>query len=501
MAAPQSAETSRPDPRPLSAPIIDPETVGLSAAAGPCQSGPGAPADAPRRRLTTTAGTIEAWVDGPILRASGLRYATAHRYAPPRPVRAAREGEIIDATRFAPQPPQLVDERNSAVLGTHDRGLVEAEDCLFLSIAMPADHEPASREDLLPVMVWIHGGGYETGAADSPYFDPTDLIAEQRVLTVHIGYRLGLLGCLGGDDRASNLFLRDQAEALRWVRRHIESFGGDSTNITLFGESAGADSVLHLLASHEPGELCDRVIVQSPPLGITTGRTRMTRAMRAIAQRNPAGRPVWGSAAADAVPSAQQVLDLQARITRAVGGTASRYGLRGSMCWGAVYGEHPLPAEDERTRAWAEAAAVPMLIGSTGQEAAFFTYDMPGLADLRRLPRVGEDLYRSAVRRLSDVCFDDAIDGITRLWRSVGGDATRYRATWAAPGNPIGSAHTVELALMLGTPERYATAEILRGATAEEIDDAGRELRSIWADFARGEEVRGRDVAGLISLR
>ena len=496
MPAPRSTTA----PGRLSAPIIDPDTAGLSAAAGPCQNGPGAPASAPRRRLDTTAGLIDAWEDGPVLRASGLRYATANRYAPPRPVRAAAPGEVIDATRFAPQPPQLVDERNTAVLGTHNRGLIEAEDCHFLSVTMPVGHDPVSASPL-PVMVWIHGGGYETGAADGPYFDTTDLVAEQNVITVHIGYRLGLLGCLGGDGRSSNLFLRDQAEGLRWVRQHIASFGGDPTNITLMGESAGADSVLNLLASHPPGELCERAIVQSPPLGLMHGRAPMTAAMRALARRDPAGLPVWGGATAEDAPSVERVLEVQARITRAVGGTASRYGLRGSMCWGPEYGEHPMPEESERNRAWAEAAAIPLLIGSTGLETAFFAYDMPGLADLRRIPRVGEDLYERAVRRFSRASFDDAIDGLTRLWRAVGGDATRYRVDWAAPGNRIGSAHTVELALLLGTPERLRTAAILAGADPQDVQESGRALRSIWADFARGKDVRGRDVPGLISLR
>ena len=91
------------------------------------------------------------------------------------------------------------------------------EHCQRLSVTVPADARPG---DALPVMVWIHGGSYTSGAGDAPIFDPAALVREQHVVVVSVTYRLGLLGYLGdADGRPANLGLLDQLEALRWVSR------------------------------------------------------------------------------------------------------------------------------------------------------------------------------------------------------------------------------------------------------------------------------------------
>jgi carboxylesterase type B len=90
-------------------------------------------------------------------------------------------------------------------------------------------------------MVWIHGGSYVFGAGDAAIFDPRALVEEQGVIVVSVTYRLGLFGFLGGSaGRAANLGLLDIIEALRWVKRNIQAFGGAPDCVTLFGQSAGA---------------------------------------------------------------------------------------------------------------------------------------------------------------------------------------------------------------------------------------------------------------------
>lgn len=148
-------------------------------------------------------------------------------------------------------------------LGGGDPGAF-SEDCLYLNV-----WSPAGRRAPLPVMVWLHGGGYTLGAASLPPYDGLAL-AKREVVVVTVNYRLGHLGFFAhpalegeSDERVNNFALLDQIAALRWVQENIAAFGGDPQNVTLFGESAGARSVLSLLASPKGNGLFHKAIVQS----------------------------------------------------------------------------------------------------------------------------------------------------------------------------------------------------------------------------------------------
>jgi para-nitrobenzyl esterase len=120
------------------------------------------------------------------------------------------------------------------------------EDCLYLNVYVPASAKQASK---LPVMVWIHSGGFIAGAGSEPRYSNSALVSKGVVL-VTINYRLGLFGFLASDDlakeaggHAGNYGLMDMAAALRWVKANIKAFGGDAGNVTIFGESAGSFAV------------------------------------------------------------------------------------------------------------------------------------------------------------------------------------------------------------------------------------------------------------------
>jgi para-nitrobenzyl esterase len=138
------------------------------------------------------------------------------------------------------------------------------EDCLFLNIWTPANAAQA------PVMVWIHGGALRVGSPRSGLYDGSRL-AHHGVIVVTVGYRLGVLGYLAhpelsaesSHNSSGNYGLLDQIEALCWVRDNIERFGGDPRNITVFGESAGALSIIELMTSPLARGLFHRVILQS----------------------------------------------------------------------------------------------------------------------------------------------------------------------------------------------------------------------------------------------
>ncbi|EPS94949.1 hypothetical protein FOMPIDRAFT_1169187 [Fomitopsis schrenkii] len=131
------------------------------------------------------------------------------------------------------------------------RAVSQDEDCLFLNVYTPGQLSPVAN---LPVLVWIHGGGYIAGAASS--FSGEDIIKESGygVVAVIIQYRLGVFGFLPGSEVLANGTLNagllDQNFALQWVQEHIASFGGDPTQVTIWGESAGAGSVIQHIIAH-----------------------------------------------------------------------------------------------------------------------------------------------------------------------------------------------------------------------------------------------------------
>ncbi|XP_058121867.1 LOW QUALITY PROTEIN: juvenile hormone esterase-like [Anopheles ziemanni] len=139
--------------------------------------------------------------------------------------------------------------------------IIGNEDCLYLNVYRPKENVTQS----LPVMVFIHGGGYFSGSADPQLYGPERILATKLVILVTIQYRLGVFGFLSTGDAAApgNAGMRDQVLALRWVQRNIATFGGDPQAVTLFGESAGGASVqLHMMSPLSRG-LFQRAILMS----------------------------------------------------------------------------------------------------------------------------------------------------------------------------------------------------------------------------------------------
>lgn len=139
-----------------------------------------------------------------------------------------------------------------------------SEDCLTLNIWAPADAVRA------PILVWIHGGALQTGSSKEPLYDGAPLAAH-GIVVVSINYRLGVLGYLAHPQLSAesslgisgNYGLLDQIEALRWVKRNIGAFGGDPSNVTIAGESAGGLSVMYLMSSPDARGLFSKAIAQS----------------------------------------------------------------------------------------------------------------------------------------------------------------------------------------------------------------------------------------------
>ena len=168
---------------------------------------------------------------------------------------------VFQATEAGPVPMQALAGPFTGLIPGSSASAA-SEDCLTLEIWAPAE---ASN---LPVMLWVPGGAFLTGGASLPTYDGSALAADHDVVVVGVNYRLGAFGFawlepLGGTGHDANCGLRDLLAALDWVVRNIGAFGGDPNNVTAFGESAGAGSLLHLLASTAELPL-RRCVLQSP---------------------------------------------------------------------------------------------------------------------------------------------------------------------------------------------------------------------------------------------
>jgi para-nitrobenzyl esterase len=204
--------------------------------------------------IVTESGPLKGIINGNISEFLGIPYAAPPvgvlRWMPPQPY--GPFSGLFDASSFG------------SVCTQPGRG---SENCLFLNVYVPNFKKNANKQGgALPVMFWIHGGGLVTGAGSD--YDPTPLV-NQGVIVVTINYRLGYLGFFAqaaldseGHD-SGNYGLMDQQFAMHWVQNNIAAFGGDPSNVTIFGESAGGHSVYCNLASPTGAGLFAQAIAES----------------------------------------------------------------------------------------------------------------------------------------------------------------------------------------------------------------------------------------------
>jgi para-nitrobenzyl esterase len=227
-------------------------------------------------QVRTSNGVLEGVVsaDGKVRTFKGIPYAAPPvgplRWKPPQP--APPWTGVRKAYEYGPRAMQgrIYDD-----MVFHDDG--PSEDCLYLNLWMPAKPET----EKLPVMVWIHGGGFIAGSSSEPRQDGGNL-SKKGVMVVSMNYRMGVFGFLAHPEltaesehhASGNYGLLDQVAALQWVHDNIATFGGDPNNVTIFGESAGSMSVSALMASPLARGLFHRAIGESGACFSTTRPTK-----------------------------------------------------------------------------------------------------------------------------------------------------------------------------------------------------------------------------------
>jgi para-nitrobenzyl esterase len=358
-----------------------------------------------------------------------------------------------------------------------------SEDCLYLNVWTPGADPSAKR----PVMVWIHGGAFNIGVGSMDAYNGLPL-AKKGAVVVNFNYRLGQLGFFAhpalekeSPGGPMNFGLFDQIAALKWVQRSIAAFGGDPNNVTIFGQSAGGRSVLSLFASPLARGLFHKGIAESSYAIPDATRAKALEVGAKIAD-------AVGLNGADAT-----VADLRA-VPAEKFGQIKGIGL--SMAPVPISGDAVLPQPIIDTFAQGEEAPLPLIIGSTSDEASVAAaFGLDPAAVLQRLgaasivvkalyPGVTDDsqLGREAMRDLLFTMMARWIaDRHSRLAPSW-----RYYFTYVPVNNrakqPYGVPHDGEIVFVMGTGD-------IDPHTKDTFTDADREMSrrvsDYWFEFAR----------------
>lgn len=238
-----------------------------------------------------------------------------------------------------------------------------SEDCLYLNVWVPSGG--ASNK---PVMVWFHGGGYQSGSGGLPLYDGSALAENGDVVVVTVNHRLNLFGYLwlgdlvptyAGDASAGQ---QDLVASLKWVRQNINAFGGNPDNVTIFGESGGGGKVSALLATPSAQGLFHKAIVQSGSQQRVNDRLQATEIAKIALAAAGLGKP-----------TPQLLSALPRSVLRSMTEAVER---APGLAFQPVVDGQFMPHQTWSDSAPAEAHGVPMLIGINGDESAAFLPDM-----------------------------------------------------------------------------------------------------------------------------
>lgn len=471
-----------------------------------------ASADA-RPTISTEAGAVAGTDDGRVSRFLGVPYAAppvgALRFAAPQaPVRWDGVRDASKRGFIAPQPVATDAEMEKALPGLDIKPLIggdqqQGDDFLVLNIWTPSGAQTA-----LPVMVFIHGGAFTGGAGAADVYDGS-AFARAGIVCVTINYRLGIEGFLPIPGAPTNLGLRDQIAALRWVQNNIAAFGGKRENVTVFGESAGAMSVANLLTSPLAKGLFKRAIVQSGhgdmvrPVPIAA---RLTKKLAKMLRVQPTLEGFKSRSIEECLAAQKKVSLPTAGVDlRNPDGREPAFGLSKFL---PVYGDDVLPEHPITALQNGAGADVELLIGTNTEEMNL--YFVP--SGMRR--KIGKFLANFAVKRaepnakeilkaygindkskrpgdafteaLTDLVFRQPMRRFARAHR---GRTHVYEFGWrsAAYDGQLGACHAMELPFVFDT---LATVDGPKGlAGANPPQELANRINKMWADFAKTGEL------------
>jgi para-nitrobenzyl esterase len=385
-----------------------------------------------------------------------------------------------------------------AAIDFMDGGPSQSEDCLYLNVWTPGT------DGKRPVMVWIHGGAFVLGSGSFAWYAGANLAARGDVVVVTLNYRLGALGFMHlapvlGDDftGAANAAIADQIAALEWVRDNIAAFGGDPSNVTIFGESAGGMSVATIMGAPRARGLFGKAIPQSGAAHNATSSDEAAEVAQAL-MRELGVTDAGGLMAA----SAEQILEAQGKLMAA-------NGLTGNLPFQPVVDGDLLPhspIEDVRAGG---ARDVALLTGTNLDEFKLFAMMMPLSLDTdEALAQRLDALIGAGAGAKAAQAYKAARSGklsceLPELWSAIWTDRVfripairlaeaqsvvqpktyTYLFTWPSPMPALGSCHALEIPFVFGTLSDPMSAAF--AGDTPQARELSAKMQDAWIAFAR----------------
>ena len=456
--------------------------------------------------VATTAGRVRGVRRARVRAFLGVPYAAPPvdrlRFEPPA-LHATWQG-VRDATLPGPTAPQIVQPFPELdVTPLIGSGWRRGDDFLTVNVWTP-DFKDAPGE-LAPVMVYIHGGAWVLGSNDTQIQDGSGF-ARSGVVCFSMNYRLGVEGFLPIPGAPTNLGLRDQIAALRWVRENAAAFGGDAANITVFGESAGAMSVADLVTSPLAKGLFRRVIIESGH-GAMVRPIQVGRKLgKALARKLKVSCDVQGFRSCTPERCLEALAEIQAPTARIdmrdARGFDPAFGLSRFL---PVYGDDVLPEPPLEALASGTGVDVEVLIGTNREEMnlywvpsgaktsissilanSYLRKCMPGARKVLKAYGLGQR------GRTAGEVFAQATTDLVFRWparrfaETHRGRAHLYEFEWRSPAfeGRLGACHGLELPFAFDT---LATCTGPRGLAGPSPPQAlADRMHRLWVDFAKG---------------
>lgn len=399
--------------------------------------------------------------------------------------------EVRDARRPGPTPQR----RPFSEFSTVPEPSIAGDDTLLVNVATTAPGDLGAR---LPVLVWIHGGGYFAGSPSSPWYRG-DAFARDGIVVVSISYRLGVVGFGDVPGAPANRGVRDWIAALEWVQREIHVFGGDPERVTIAGQSAGGGAVMTLLGMESQQHLFAQAIAQSPAIGLIEPGMASERGRR-VRQRGgfDAARLRRGEVAEEAILDAQKAaMDDEADLASQVE-AAFRDDLALGTAFGPVRDGELLAEQTIESLRRGVGGAKPLLIGTTHDEfvmTAWGAQDLLGSADAidflvahglapdsARGYAAANELtaaHEALGRMTTDTTFRRPVLEVADISRP--GGTWLYDFRWSSPALGI-AMHCLDLPFMWGVADEES-ARVLVGDVSPA--DLMRTMHDAWVAFIR----------------
>jgi len=371
----------------------------------------------------------------------------------------------------------------------------ESEDCLSLNI-----WTPAGDSEKRPVMFWIHGGAFMIGGGTDPMYDGSTLALRGDIVVVTINYRLGSFGFLYSKGIPPNVGFQNQLMALKWINENIESFGGDPANITIFGESAGAYSVVALCTLSKAKDLFRRVIAQSAPYIDTKVSDKISKKILRKLQIKKGDIDSLREVPPEKIIEAQnQVVaseptDVMALRPFIIGDTFPKHPLTAFLngecanidfMIGTNLDEFRLYTSMEPFISMIEGDAEKLLIGFLGMlgieakksEEIIKTYKEARNGKYSTEPR---DVLTAII---TDFAFRIPTIRLLEAQKHHQPNTYNYMFTWPSPGldGILGACHSLEIPFVFGTLDSPTLKEFVKGAPKE----LSEKMMDAWINFAK----------------